>query len=322
MMKHRLALVLLAAAFLAASCGGGSDTPAPAGGVEIRIGTGSVPLYQSSTETLTLPQLRVAGNILADVKLAAKEGRQAGRCFPPARCAPPRAADTPGAALAEPGGNTDLGGAQTDTTLTVARLHVGSRVFGNVAVRLTGKTWAFVSSPQEVKTLHQEDFKSNTAIRADESHHVILKSSPDTGVQNVPMQLSSRNYKFCMDAQAEGADSTTLLDASGKPVFTLKAGEPCVTVKAREGAYTLQHRYGGTGSARTVFMRNQANTTTTTATAAGGTSSARRVRFAQRLRGRWPLRQQPTNDSVPVIDEYWSVAPGRRYVEFPGRRWS
>lgn len=262
-MKHHLALVLLAAAFLAVSCGG--DTPAPASAVE--PGTGSVALYQSATETLTLQQLRVASNIATDVKLRLKkDGSWTLLSAGPVRVAMP--SDAPGAALAEPGGNADLAGALTDTTLTVARLHVGSRLFGNVAVRLTGKTWAFASSLQEVKTLHQEDFKSNTAIRADESHHVILKSSPDNAVQNVPMHLSSRNYKFCMDAQAEGADSTTLLDAAGKPVFTLKAGEPCVTIKASEGAYTLQHRYGGTGGARTVFMRHQANTTTAAKSAA------------------------------------------------------
>lgn len=112
-----------------------------------------------------------------------------------------------------------------------------------------------------MKTLHQEDFESNNAIRANESHHVVLKSSPTTGVQNVPMQLSTRSYKFCMGAQAEGADSTTPLDSAGNTVFALKAGEPCVTINAREGACTLQHRYGGTGSARTVFMRHQANAT-------------------------------------------------------------
>ncbi|CAN5217246.1 hypothetical protein BH10PSE16_BH10PSE16_35780 [soil metagenome] len=273
MMTRRLALVLLAAAFLAASCGGG-DTPSPAGSLQTgSTGTGSIPLYQSSTETLTLPQLRVADNILADVKLLLKkDGSWA--LVSAGAMRPATAADKPGAALAEPGGNTDLGSTQTDTTLTVPRLHVGTRVFGNVVVRLTGKTWAFASSPQEVKTLHQEDFISNTAIHADESHHVILKSGPDSGVQNVPMQLSSRNYKFCMDAQAEGADSTTLLDAAGTTIFTLKAGDACVTLKAREGAYTLQHRYGGTGSTRTLFLRNQANTTTTALAAARASSTS------------------------------------------------
>jgi len=273
MMTRRLALVLLAAAFLAASCGGG-DTPSPAGSLQTgSTGTGSIPLYQSSTETLTLPQLRVADNILANVKLLLKkDGSWA--LISAGATRPSTASDKPGAALAEPGSNTNLGGAQTDTTLTVPRLHADSRVFGNVVVRLTGKTWAFASRPQEVKTLHQEDFTSNTTIRANESHHVILKSSPDSGVQNVPMQLSSRNYKFCMDAQAEGADSTTLLDAAGNTVFTLKAGEACVTLKAREGAYTLQHHYGGTGSTRTLFLRNQANTTTTALAAARASSAS------------------------------------------------
>ncbi len=260
MTKHPLVLALLAAAFLAASCGGG-NAPLPQVAAPARIGTGTVPLYQSSTELLTLPLLKVAGNLQTDVRLQVKkDGSWALLSSGPVRAA--KASDAPGAALAAPGSLLDLSSGQTDATLTVARLHVEGRIFANVAFRLTGKTWAFVGTPQEVKTLHLEDFKSNTAIRADESHHVVLKSGPTTGVQNVPMQLSTRSYRFCMDAQAEGADSTTLLDAADNTVFALKAGEPCVTINAREGAYTLQHRYGGTGSARTVFMRHQGNTTT------------------------------------------------------------
>ncbi|MBC7600306.1 MAG: pentapeptide repeat-containing protein [Polaromonas sp.] len=297
-MKCSLVQVLLATAFLAASCGS-SDTLTPASGVT--AGTGSVPRYQSATEVLTLPQLRVAGTVATDVKLQLKQnGSWALLSAGPVRVV--TASDAPGATLAGPGGNTDLSGAQTDTTLTVARLHVDSRVFGNVEVRLKGKTWAFASSLQEVKTLQQEDFKSNTAIRADESHHVILKSSPDSGVQNVPLQLSSRSYKFCMDAQAEGADSTTLLDATDTIVFTLKAGDACVTINAKEGAHTLQHRYGGTGSTRTVFMRHQANTTAAAAAAVRVPAPALRLQRANVV-----PRASAETESFTGTDEYWSV---------------
>ena len=264
MIRRSFAQVLLATAFLAASCGG-SDTPAPASGVE--AGTGSVPLYRPATEMLTLPQLRVAGTIATDVKLQLKkDGSWAMLSAGPVRVA--TASDAPGAMLAEPGSNTDLDGARTDATLAITRLHVNERVFTNVTIRLKGTSWAFAGELQQVKTLHLEDFKSNPAIWADESHHVVLKSSPNAGVQNVPMRLSSRNYKFCMEAQAEGADSTTLLDAASNTVFTLKAGDPCIAIKVDEGAYTLQHRYGGKGSARTLFMRHQANTTSAVGLAA------------------------------------------------------
>ena len=301
MMKHRLALVLLTAAFLAVSCGGG-DAPSPAGRAEARIGTGTVPLYQSGPELLTLPLLKVAGNIQTDVKLRLKkDGSWALLSAGPVRVA--TASDAPGAALTAPGSTLDLSSGQTDATLTVARLHTEGRVFGNVALRLTSKTWAFVGTPQEVKTLHLEDFKSNTAIRADESHHVVLKSDPTTGVQNVPMQLSNRSYKFCMDAQAEGADSTALLDAAGNTVFALKAGEPCVTIKASEGAYTLQHRYGGTGSARTVFMRHQANTTTTALAAARAPSAAGQ----RQLKGSLSSASLQEATTIFPGTEYWSV---------------
>lgn len=318
MMKHRLALVLLTAAFFTASCGGG-NSPLPTSSVDASTGTGTVPLYQSSAELLTLPMLKVAGNIQTDVKLQVKkDGSWALLSSGPVRAA--TASDAPPAALAAPGSTLDLGSGQTDATLTVARLHVEGRVFGNVALRLTGKTWAFAGTPQEVKTLHLEDFKSNTAIRADESNHVVLKSNPTTGVQNVPMQLSTRSYRFCMDAQAEGADSTTLLDAAGNTVFALKAGEPCVTINAREGAYTLQHRYGGTGSARTVFMRHQANTTTAALAAVRATMPKMASLLAASTtypeKEYWSVRRAALTPGDPDFYVYLGVTP-RNSANYP-----
>lgn len=286
----RVLIALLGTVFLLAACGGGKDIR---GSTATNAGTGTVPLYESSTEKLTLPQLRVADSILADVKLQLKAD-SSWVLLSSGSVRMATASDAPGAILAAPGSNTNLGGTHTDATLTVMRLHVGTRVFGSVEIRLTGKTWAFVKTPQLLKTLHAEDFKSNTAIRADESNHVILQSSPNTGVQNVPMQLSNRNYEFCMDAQAEGADTMMLRDATGNAVFTLKAGEACVSFKAKEGAYTLQHRYGGIGSTRTVFMRHKVNTTLA-ATAATRTPGGAAVLKA-------------SAGAAAFLDtEYWSV---------------
>lgn len=317
MTKHSLVLALLAAAFLAASCGGG-NAPLPQVAGPARIGTGTVPLYQPSAELLTLPLLKVMGNIQTDVKLRLKkDGSWALLSTGPVREA--TASDAPGATLAEPGNNTDLRGAQTDATLAIARLHVNERVYGNVAIRLKGTSWAFAGELQQVKTLHLEDFKSNSAIWADESHHVVLKSSPDTGVQNVPMQLSDRNYKFCMEAQAEGADSTTLRDAAGKLVFMLKAGDPCITIKAEEGAYTLQHRYGGKGSVRTLFMRHQANTTA----AVGLTAQAPAPGWSAALKSSAPSTFAPITKSALSSDkpEYWAMQFPQSMQNTESRAW-
>ena len=217
-------------------------------------------------------------------------------------------ADSPAATLDSPGGNSDLGSGQIDGTLTIARLHAGARVFNSVAIKLTGNQWAFGSAPQEIKTLHSEDFKSNTAIAADESHHVVLNTGPSSGVQSVPMRLSSRPYKFCMDAQAGGADSMTLLDAGRSTVFTLKAGEACITINAAEGRYTMEHRYGGSGKNRTVFMHHEENTATAAnagkrqqAPIGAAVASARPITAAVRLKA------STGTDLYSPGPEYWSV---------------
>lgn len=259
--RFRLLSALLVFVVLSVSCSGDSARPAGTGSSATQAGTGSVPLYEASTQLLTLPQLRMGDTILTDVKLSLKpQGNWAVVSKGASRSRTP--ADSPAANLDAPGGNSDLGGSQIDGTLTIARLHAGSRVFSSVAIKLNGNQWAFGSAPQEIKTLHSEDFKSNTAIAADESHHVVLNSGPSSGVQSVPMRLSTRPYKFCMDAQAGGADSMTLLDAARSVVFTLKAGDACITINAAEGRYTMEHRYGGSGKNRTLFMHHEENTTT------------------------------------------------------------
>ncbi len=138
MTKYPQVLALLATAFLATSCGGG-DAPSPQDGPQARIGTGTVPLYQTSAELLTLPLVKVAGKIQTDVKLRLKkEGSWKLLSAGPVRAA--TASDVPGSALAAPGSTLDLSSGQADATLTVPRLHVEGRIFANVALRLTGKT--------------------------------------------------------------------------------------------------------------------------------------------------------------------------------------
>lgn len=302
-------MTLCVTSILGTSCGGGGSyvgSANPAAGTP-RVGTGSLPAYDALTNMLSLPLVQIDSSVLPNVKLRLEQnGTWA--VLSSGTLRPSTGADTPGAMLAAPGRKNDLSGAQTDTTLTITRLHAGTRVFSNVALRLTGKTWSLVAIPEEVKTLKLEDFAASAVMTADESHHVILKSGPLTGVQNVPMHLSSRNYRFCMDAQAEGADSTTMLDSTGRTVFTLKAGEPCVTMKATNGAYTLQHRYGGSGSTRTVFLRNRTNTATAAASAATLSAARKPALRAGVLQATSRLASAGSAgaDDYPG-DEYWSV---------------
>lgn len=298
-----ISAVVLAVLITACSGGANQDTStALTGSLVASVGTGSVPHYESASELLTLPELKIGESILTDVKVRLKSG---GTWAVESKGATRTAAasDRPAAALVSPGNSKDLNSSLSDATLTILRLHVGSRVLGSVAIKLNGNNWSLSGAPEEIKTLHQEDFKSNTAIRADESHHVVLKSSPTTGVQSVPMQLSTRSYKFCMDAQKDGADSTTLIDAAGNTVFKLKAGEPCVTINAREGAYTLEHRYGGSGNARTVFMRNKTNNTNTSLTAVRTPYAAAQRQLKSSLSSG---SLQETTTIFPGT-EYWSV---------------
>ena len=58
--------------FLNVSCSGDSANLAGAGSAAKQAGTGSVPLYDASTQHLILPQLRMGVNIVADVKLNLK----------------------------------------------------------------------------------------------------------------------------------------------------------------------------------------------------------------------------------------------------------
>jgi uncharacterized protein YjbI with pentapeptide repeats len=261
----RAFLALIAVALLVVSCGGAkNDTAAPASD---RVGTGSVPSYQSSSELLLLPQVQVGTKVQDDVLVRlGGDGTWSLESSGPTRQAVE--GDRPSAVLGAPGANTDLGSGQTDATLTVPRLHVDTRVFSNVAIKLSAASWAMVGTPQEVKALHMEDFLSNAALNADESHHVVLKSDANTAPQNVPLSLSAKTYRFCMDAQADGADTLTLFDPAGAQVFAMKAGDACATFEAQAGLYSMQHRYGGNGSAHALFMRNAANTTMASAQAA------------------------------------------------------
>ncbi len=291
-------LAAISTALLVVSCGGANDgTSTP---VSARTGTGSIPFFQSSTELLWLPQLRVGPNVLADVQLRlGDDGLWTLEASGTTRAA--LESDPPSAVLGAPGANAELGSGQTDATLTIPRLHVDTRVLANVAIKLAATSWAMVGTPQEVKALHMEDFASNPALNADESHHVVLRSDASTLQQSVPLRLLARTYRFCMETQAEGADSMTLLDPGGVQVFAIKAGDPCETFAAQAGLYSMQHRYGGEGNSRALFMRNAANTSTASAQAAAIASRA----------GRGLARGAPAAGATAALKA--QVIPGTEY---------
>lgn len=309
--------VQFAAVLVMSGCGGGGagDAPPAAGDV----GTGSIPAYVGGTEILTLPLLQMGDKLQADVKV--RLGKDYSWTLLSGGALRDRAAsESASASLAVASGKADLTQPLTDATLTIKRLHVGKRVFANVRITLAGNRWSFLDQLQEVKALRMDDFASNKAIRADESHHVALSSHPASGVQRVPMQLATRSYRFCMDAQAEGADSSTLVDPGGRQLFVLKAGEPCVTIKAQEGKYSFEHRYGGTGSMRTVFLRKQNDAKKAASPPVLQSRSAAPVQ----LKSLTPLKANLAGPNDNNDDEYWQVRnpsyfPNTEYSDLSGQ---
>ena len=286
-----------------------------------RIGTGSIPQLFSTDDTLVLPVVKVGNQIQSNVRIQLKKDFTWTLLSSGAtRTATPQ--DKPSAVADAANSKSGLTEASPDVNLTVARMHIGSKVFAQVGLRLVGRNWSFIRPPQEVKALHAEDFASSALLEADDSHHVMLASHMDSGLQTVPMRLQSRSYRFCMDAQAEGADTTTLLDSTGSIVFNLKAGDPCTTIQAADGSYKLQHRYGGKGAARTIFMRHDANTKRPESAKSVAPPALLSMRQPDTTNAPAPLRMQLQRftSSLPTSgEEYWAVRSPDYVPSFPYR---
>ena len=303
LMGNRLALLLVLAPLILASCDGPNNsnsdsTRSPAVVAVLR--------FQSSNEQLMLPKLQVGKSVYTDVALRlAKDGTWRLESIGPLR--PMSGAEFVQAVLAAPGGTIiDANWRPADATITISRLHIDAKVYGNVALRLTGDTWTWVSELQELFALTLADFKVNPSLVATEAHHVVLRSAPEKGTQSFPLKLSAKVYKFCMDAQDEGADTLRLLDAAGTEVFSLKAGDACANIEPVAGVYTMQHGYGGTGTTRTIFFHPPAPPTSAPTALASKPALVRSVRAA----------------SDPNHPEYWAVyfdnAGTSDYLSFTG----
>ena len=105
--RFRLLSALLVFVVLNVFCSGDSARPAGTDSAATQAGTGSVPLYEASTQLLTLPQLRMGDAILTDVKLSLKpQGNSAVVSKGASR--PRTPSDSPAANLDAPDGNSDL----------------------------------------------------------------------------------------------------------------------------------------------------------------------------------------------------------------------
>lgn len=314
--RRLLISAVLASVVAFTGCGGGKDAKS-ADQRTVRIGTGTVPQYDPQTQTLTLPQLKAGGTLHVDVKMRLKPDGSWGLLSTGSSRAATFSDKVAATLVGKDEEGLNLQNASLDATLTVSRLHAGSRVFGSMAVKLTGSKWTFVNAPQEIKTLHPEDFRSSAAISADESNHVVLNSSPGVGMQSIPMRLSARNYRFCMDRQAEGADTTTLVSPGGATAFVLRAGDACINYPAKEGEYQLEHRYGGQGASRTVFIRHQANTALPTSS-----QTSQLMKGPSSAPSRSLAAIQGSQALVSLGNEYWvirdpaSTPAGKRYLGF------
>jgi len=253
-------LTLALVALIAASCGGGAgDGGADSLPAEAR----PVVQYQSAAGELRLGTLQLGQNIYPDVTLRlAPDGTWAMESVGTMR--PLRLDESPQAVLQAPEGTALYPGWRpTVATITVRRMHIGAKVYGSVPLQLAGATWFWGHALQagndtgdlhELKALTLADFRANPALAASETHHTVLRSSPEHRTQVFPMQLKARRYRFCMGPQEDGADSLRVLNATGAAVVSLHAGQPCVEVSLEPGTYSMEHQYGGSGARRTVFV--------------------------------------------------------------------
>lgn len=276
----------IATMVLLSACGGGGD-----GGVVLQRSEGAVQ-FDAAAETLRLPTLQSGANAYQDVVLRlARDGSWQLESVGALRLLD--AGERMDAVLQAPEGTVLAPGLRpTVATITVARLHIGARLYANVPLQFAGSTWFWGQALQagsdtqdlhEVKALTAADFRANASLAATDSHHTVLHSSADTGTQRFPLQLQDQRYRFCMDRQPEGADRIRLLDPNGAAVLTLHAGDACVEQVLSAGRYTMEHEYGGLGVPRTIFVRPARS-------AEMATSALRTLRA--------------TSDGVP---EYWAI---------------
>jgi uncharacterized protein YjbI with pentapeptide repeats len=237
-------------ALLVISCGGGRDSTLPDGGV---LPTFAVAKLTTAQDVLELPLLQSGAALYADVSIKlADDGTFNISSW---RTAIASAAPVDGT-LNPPIPLQDLTTSTQAVQLSVRHLHLDNGIYQAVQIELKQGHWRYLTNLVATQTVSALDLRANASLIATDDHLVVMQSAPGK-IEQFPLRLESRSYRFCMDAQEQGADTMTITDPAGATVLTLTAGGPCAAVTATQGLYQVRHTYGGTGQARTVFMRRR-----------------------------------------------------------------
>jgi uncharacterized protein YjbI with pentapeptide repeats len=228
------------------SCGGGR------GG-----GTGAQPTFAVASITtahdvLQLPLLQSGAALYADVSIALEDnGTFRVLSWRDVESSSPASID---ATLDPPVPLAELARYPQPVRMAVRRFHIDNGVYGSAQVEFNAGRWRYVSQPVASNTLTALDLRANPGLVANDDTLAVMQSAPGK-TEEFPLRLESRNYRFCMEPQDDGADAMTISDPDGNPVAALRAGGPCATFVAVQGMYTVRNTFGGTSVARTVFMQ-------------------------------------------------------------------
>ncbi|MDB5867796.1 MAG: pentapeptide repeat protein, partial [Polaromonas sp.] len=263
---------------LAISCGGSGTT-------ELSSGTATAPIavakINAAQGVLELPLLQSGNLFYADVRISfSPDGT-----FRLLAWKPVETASHPADALLQP--QTALPGLPSAQALrlNIRRLHMDAAVYEAVTVELKNGRWRYSEPLVPATTLTSSDLRANPALFA-KDHQLMVISSTPSHAEVFSLRLENRNYRFCMEAQDDGADALALLDAQGTELLTVRAGGPCATYTAEQGLYKVRHSYGGTGAGRTVFIRQR---------------PAEQAPLTQ------PPAGQPPLQTADDIKEYWGI---------------
>jgi uncharacterized protein YjbI with pentapeptide repeats len=254
--------LLAVCAALVISCGGGRDSTPPESGIQPAF---AVAKLTTARDVLELPLLQSGSALYTDVSIGlADDGTFSVTSWHAVAAA---AAPVDGT-LTPPVPLESLAGTALPVQLAVRRLHLDNGVYHAVRIEFNKGHWRYLADPVQSQTVSALDLRANATLIATDDHLVVMQSAPGKA-EAFPLRLESRSYRFCMDKQEQGADSVTIADPDGKTIATLGAGGPCAAFIATQGLYQVRHNYGGTGQARTVFMRRRAQDASLVAAPAG-----------------------------------------------------
>lgn len=214
------------------------------------------PAYNSASQRLSLPLVKVGEGVYPDVEL----DLGADGTWTLVKASPQRAAvdDDESDAIFDAAANT----------LIIPRVHVDGKVYRNLKLDLGNNRWNLASAPQPMRALSEDDFVGDAQLEATLDNVVVLNleapdtpvETPDTGGAGVdvfPLRLEAGDYQFCFDRQRDGSDTLSLRDQYGILLLTLKSGDPCVQLSLAAGRYSQEVQYGGSGLAHPLFVHKQ-----------------------------------------------------------------